>query len=125
MAKASESAKALQAWARGSGEASPAVREGAREVIDECRRLREILRVMAEGGLGDGVLFEMLRPTESAALRVVICCGSRDETTLVDAVYSALREVFSRYGADIDPTTEIATGTTAMDPDALAPAVSP
>ena len=53
------------------------------------------------------------------------CCGSRDETTLVDAVYSALREVFSRYGADIDPTTEIATGTTAMDPDALAPAVSP
>lgn len=114
----SEGARALQAWVRGKGEAGDLAREGAREVIDECRRLREILRVMAEGGLGEGVLFEMLRPTETAVLRMVICCGSRDEASLSDAVYSALREVLSRYGADIAPTEAGVTGTLAMDSEA-------
>lgn len=115
----SENARALELWAKG-GDVVPETpaRDGALEVIEECRRLREILRVMSEGGLGDGVLFEMLRPTETAVLRMVICCGSRDEASLSDAVYSALREVLSRYGADIEPTEATVTGTLAMGVEA-------
>ena len=116
--RVSESALALEAWVKDGGEASPAARDGAREVIDEARQLRAILRSLAHGGLGEGAMFEMLRPTESAILRVVICCGSQNEGALTDAVYSALREVFARYGADVDMGTPTACGATAMDSEA-------
>ncbi len=116
----SEGARALQAWTKGKPADEALAREGAREVIAECLRLREILRVMAEGGLGDGAMFELLRPTRSAPIRAVICCGSQSEGDLMGAVHAALREVFARYGADLGPLTPTACGTTAMDADEAA-----
>ena len=115
MAQVSEGARALQAWVKGNGEASELAREGAREVIDECRRLREIQRVMQESALGEAAMVEVLRPTKEAALRFIVCCGSRDEEVLAKGIWDVLRRIFDRMGVDLVQGEAGVTGTLAMD----------
>ena len=114
-ANVSENAKALGKWARGQGEATEDVREGAREVIAECRRLREISAAMARAGLGEGALVEFLRPTKDSAIRFVVCCGSRDERVLAEGIFTVMRAVFDAAGVDLVPAVGEVTGTLAMD----------
>jgi len=113
--KTSGAAKALSLWAQGKGEATEDAREGAREVIAECRRLREILRVMAEAGLGEGAMVEILRPRKESAINFVVCCGSRDERVLAEGIFAVMRAVFDAAGVDLVPTEGAVTGTLAMD----------
>lgn len=115
MAQVSESARALQTWAKGKGDANELAREGAREVIDECRRLREILRVMSDGGLGEAAMVEFLRSTKESAVRFVVCCGSRDEEVLAKGMWTVLHGIFDRVGVELVQTEANVTGTLAMD----------
>ena len=125
MVTMSEGAKALARWARGKGEADELVREGAVEVIAENRRLREIHRVMQEGGLGEAAMVEILRPSKDGMIRFVVCCGSRDEAVLAQGVWDVARAFFDRMGVDLVKKEENITGTLAMDTPDAAPTEPP
>lgn len=62
-------------------------------MLDEARRLREILATLARGGLGEGALVEFMPPDGDGTSYIVVCCGSRDEAVLLDVVRAAVTRV--------------------------------
>ena len=69
----------------------------ARELAHENRRLRAILDVIAQAGLGTGALFEVIEDHDPARqfFGVVVCRADRDEAAFVADAETAMRVLTS------------------------------
>lgn len=95
------------------------LRTGAREIIEECERLRAILSAMSRAKLGDGACVEIHTPTVAptdgtTGLRFVVCCASQSEQALAEGIFAVVRDIFGRLDVDMEVKSAGETGTQAM-----------
>lgn len=105
------------------------LRLGAREVIEECERLRAILSAMSRAKLGEGALVEIHTPTVPPAdgttgLRFVVCCASQSEQALAEGIFAVVRDIFGRLEVDMTVKSAGETGTQAMHKEPVEPETS-
>lgn len=75
-----------------------AARGGARDILNENRRLRKILRALSRDDLGEGAVVEI--GEHDGRLCLTVCCASRSEDALMDAVVDTMRTALAGAPAD-------------------------
>jgi len=75
------------------------VRQLARELLHENRRLRQILDTLARAGLGTGAVVELVidRFDTARVLGVTVCRADRDEAAFVKDVLDGMHELAAAF----------------------------
>lgn len=97
MTAPNEPVRAFTEWMQG-GKSTKAARVGAAEVVDECVRLRAMLRALSKVKISDGggeaasATVTVTRGSDGLAVNVTVVCASQSEEALARAVQRAALE---------------------------------
>ena len=129
MTAPNEPVRAFTEWMQG-GKSTKAARVGAAEVVDECVRLRAMLRALSKvnpadgGGEAASVEVEVGRDENGLTIGVLVVCASQSERTIAHECRSAVTDAIVKalgmkgtgddhFGWDERRSSE--TGTRAME----------
>ena len=89
------------------------LREFAREITQENRRLRMILDTLTRAGIGKGARVEVHFDEEERAVGVVVCRADVDERAFSESIRDALEGLAESLGGEMLHDSTRVTGVTA------------